>query len=191
MEQEKLEVQESLSIISEMISNTKYNISQDKIIYLMWGYSVAISAIANYLLQYQLGVENSWWVWASMPILGIINAVYFSKKKRKSTVFSFTDRALVSVWRAFILALFIFLFASPQLGWNGIYPVLMVLYGIGTAATGGIIKFKALTIGGYLSMLVGLAAFYVGFETQLLLLALSVLVSFIIPGHLLPTKLNS
>ncbi|WMN07406.1 hypothetical protein QYS48_28660 [Marivirga arenosa] len=85
-----------------------------------------------------------------------------------------------------MVALIIFLFASPVLGWDGIYPVLMVLYGIGTASTGGIIKFKALSIGGYVSMFIGLVAFYLGFEIQLFLLALSVMVSFIIPGHLLP-----
>jgi hypothetical protein len=190
MEQEKLKVEESLNIISEMISTTKYNISQDKFIYLMWGYAVAFSAMAHYVLQYQLGFEMAWLVWFTMPIAGIYNGIYFSRKKNKARVFSFTDRALASIWRAFVAALFVFLFASPALGWDGIYPVLMVLYGIGTASTGGIIKFKALTVGGYISMLVGLAAFYFTFETQLFLLSLSVIVSFIIPGHLLPKKLN-
>jgi hypothetical protein len=190
MEQEKLKIEESLNIISEMISKTKYNISEDKFIYLMWGYAVTISAMAHYVLQYQLGYEMAWIVWFTMPIAGIINGIYFSRKKKSARVFSFTDRALASVWKAFIAALFVFLFASPALGWNGIYPVLMVLYGIGTASTGGIIKFKALSVGGYLSMLVGFAAFYVGFEMQLFLLSLSVIVSFIVPGHLLPKKLN-
>ncbi|ADR23074.1 hypothetical protein MATR_30770 [Marivirga tractuosa] len=190
MEQDKLKVEESLNIISEMISTTKYNISQDKVIYLMWGYAVAVSSMTHYVLQYQFGIEMAWLVWLTMPIAGIINGIYFSRKKKKARVVSFTDRALASVWKAFIAALFVFLFASPALGWNGIYPVLMVLYGIGTASTGGIIKFKALSVGGYLSMLVGFAAFYFGFETQLFLLSLSVIVSFIIPGHLLPKKLN-
>lgn len=190
MEQEKLKVEDSLNIISEMISTTKYNISQDKFIYLMWGYAVAVSAMVQYVLQYQLGFEMAWLVWFTMPIAGIYNGIYFSRKKKKARVSSFTDRALASVWKSFVAALFVFLFASPALGWNGIYPVLMVLYGIGTASTGGIIKYKPLTVGGYLSMLVGFAAFYFGFETQLFLLSLSVIVSFIIPGHLLPKKLN-
>lgn len=190
MEQEKLKVEESLSIISEMISTTKYNISQDKFIYLMWGYAVAFSSMAHYVLQYQLGVKMAWLVWFTMPVAGIVNAIYFSRKKKSARVFSFTDRALASVWKSFVAALFIFLFASPALGWDGVYPILMVLYGIGTASTGGIIKFRALSIGGYLSMLVGFAAFYLGFEIQLFLLSLSVIFSFIIPGHLLPKKLN-
>jgi hypothetical protein len=191
MGQEKLKVEDSLNIISEMINTTKYNISQDKFIYLMWGYSVALSAMAHYVLQFQFGIEMAWIVWVTMPIAGIVNGIYFSRKKKNARVFSFTDRALASIWKAFIAALLVFLFAAPALGWEGIYPVLMVLYGIGTASTGGIIKYKALSVGGYLSMLVGFAAFYLGFEIQLFLLSLSVIVSFIIPGHLLPKNLNA
>jgi ABC-type iron transport system FetAB permease component len=136
MEQEKLKVEESLNIISEMISATKYNISQDKVIYLMWGYAVAISAMAHYLLQYQFGVENAWLVWLTMPIAGIYNGIYFSRKKKDAKVISFTDRALASIWKTFI------------------------------------------------------AALYFGFEIQLFLLSLSVIFSFIIPGHLLPKELK-
>ena len=190
MGKERLKVEDSLNIISEMINTTKYNISQDKFIYLMWGYSVALSAMAHYFLQFQFGIEMAWIVWFTMPIAGIVNGIYFSRKKKNARVFSFTDRALASIWKAFIAALFVFLFGAPALGWEGIYPVLMVLYGIGTASTGGIIKYKALSVGGYLSMLVGFAAFYLGFEIQLFLLSLSVIVSFIIPGHLLPKNLN-
>jgi hypothetical protein len=111
MEQEELKVEDSLKIISEMINTTKYNISEDRFIYLMWGYAVAFSAMANYVLQYQLGIEMGWLVWLSMPIAGIVNAIYFSRRKKKARAFSFTDRALASVWRAFVAAMFIFLFA--------------------------------------------------------------------------------
>lgn len=188
MEQEKLKVEESISIITQMVNTTKYNISEDKSIYLMWGYAVALSAITQYVLQFQLNVDMAWLVWFTMPVAGIVNAIYFGRKKKKATAISFTDRALSSIWKAFVVALIIFLLASPVLGWDGIYPILMVLYGIGSASTGGIIKFRALSVGGYISMVIGLAAFYLSFEIQLFLLSLSVLVSFIIPGHLLPKK---
>jgi hypothetical protein len=190
MKQNKLKLEESLNIISEMINTTKYNISEDRFIYLMWGYAVAGSAMINYIFQYQLNIEEGWYVWLTMPIAGIVNGVYFSRKKNKAKVVSFTDRALGSVWISFLVALVIFLVASTQLGWDAIYPVLMVLYGVGTASTGGIIKFKPLTIGGYLSMLIGLVAFYVEFEIQLFLISLSVICCYIVPGHLLPKKLN-
>ena len=183
-----MNMEDSIKIISEMVNHTKYNIGRDKPIYLMWGYAVALSAFTHYLLAFQFGVAMPWLVWLSMPIAGLINTIYFSKQKKKAQALSFTDRTLGSVWTAFIAALLVFLLASPQLGWQGVYPVLMVLYGIGTATTGGVIRYTPLKVGGYLSMLIGLIAFYLTFELQLFLLSLSVLVSFVIPGHLLPKK---
>ena len=61
----------------------------------------------------------------------------------------------------------------------------MILYGVGTVSSGGILKFKPLVFGGYLSMVIGLAAFYTPYEYQFILLAAAVTVSYIIPGHLL------
>jgi hypothetical protein len=188
METKELSGNDSLKIIMEMVQSTKYNIAQDKFIYLMWGYAVSISAMAHYVLQFQLEIAMAPVVWLTMPVAGIVTGIYYAKKKKRATAKTFTDRALTGVWTSFIVALLIFLFASPELGWNGVYPVLMVLYGIGTSTTGTIIKFKPLVIGGYLSMIVGLIAFYMPFEIQLFLLAIAVIVSYVIPGHLLPKK---
>jgi hypothetical protein len=181
---------ESLKLITDMVQSTRYNIAQDKIIYLMWGYATSFAVLTHYLLQFQFNIKMAWLVWLLMPFVGVYNAIYFSKKKRSSRVKTFTDRALGAIWGSFIAALFIFLFASPKIGWATIYPIFMVLYGIGTSSTGGIIKFKPLIYGGYLSMLIGLVAFYVPFEIQFPLLALAILVSYVIPGHLLPKALN-
>ncbi|WMN07407.1 hypothetical protein QYS48_28665 [Marivirga arenosa] len=83
MEQDNLKVEESLNIISQMVNTTRYNISEDKIIYLMWGYAVALSAITQYILQYQLNVEMAWLVWLTMPIAGVVNGIYFGRKRKR------------------------------------------------------------------------------------------------------------
>ncbi|WP_439482676.1 hypothetical protein [Cyclobacterium plantarum] len=186
MTSQHLKAEESLHIITEMIKSTRYNISEDKIIYLMWGYAVALSGIIHYLLEFNLRYQRAWLVWISMPVIGIISGIYYSKKNKRARQKSFTDRALASLWISLVIGFFVLLFASPAIGWSGIYPVFMLLYGIGTATTGGIIKFRPLVIGGLLSMALSLFAFYIGFEYQLLLIALAVIVSYIIPGHLMP-----
>jgi len=190
MNQQELSNQDSIKIIMEMVQSTKYNIARDKVIYLMWGYLVAISSLAHYVLQFQLEISQAYYVWLSMPVAGIITGIYYGRKKKHSTAKTFTDRAMSSIWIAFIVALIIFLLASPQIGWGAVYPIFMVLYGIGTSTSGGIMKFKPLVIGGYLSMGVGLLAFYQPFDIQLFLLALAVIVSYVIPGHLLPKAQN-
>ena len=68
------------------------------------------------------------------------------------------------------------------------YPLIMVIYGIGTWVSGGILKFAPLIIGGVICWILAGMAFYFPFNIQLLLLAMSILLSYIIPGHLLKFK---
>ncbi|MBK6263580.1 hypothetical protein JKA74_00920 [Marivirga sp. S37H4] len=185
MEQEKLEVNQSLNIISEMITASRYNLAEDRIIYLMWGYAVAISAIIHYILQFQLGIKEAYYVWFSMPVLGIIQTIYFAKKKKRKRVHTYVNRALSYIWLGFVLVLISLLIISPQISWGGVYPVFMFLYGIATISTAGVIKFKPLAIGGVISICCGIIAAYLAFEYQLLLLSMAIICSFVIPGHLL------
>ncbi|WKK75822.2 hypothetical protein QYS49_31115 [Marivirga salinae] len=185
MEQEKLKVEESLNIISEMVNSSKYNLSEDKGIYLMWGYAVAISAIIHYILQFHLEFKEAHYVWLSMPVLGVINTVYFARKSKKKKVYTYIDRALSYIWLGFLFVILALLVISPQFGMNVVYPIFMFLYGIATISTAGIIKFKPLAIGGVISVLCGIVAAYLNFEYQILLLAFAIVCSFVIPGHLL------
>jgi hypothetical protein len=185
MEQEKLKVEESLNIISEMVSSTKYNLSEDRGIYLMWGYAVAISAIIHYVWQFQLEFTDAHYVWFGMPILGVVNMIYFARKKKKKGVRTYVERALSYIWLAFLFVLLSLITISTQLSWSGVYPVFMFMYGMATISTAGIIKFKPLAIGGVASIISGIFAAFMTFEYQLLLLAFAIICSFVIPGHLL------
>ncbi len=185
MKNKDLEINESLKIISEMVSASKHNLAEDSIIYLMWGYGVAISAIAHYLLQYHMGINEAYYVWISMPLLGIINTIYFARKEKKKKVHTYINRAMAYIWLGFLLVILSLLAISPKLNWNGVYPVFMFLYGMATISSAGILKFKPLAIGGVISILLGIFAAYLAFEFQLLLLSLAIICSFVVPGHLL------
>ena len=65
------------------------------------------------------------------------------------------------------------------------YPFILILYGIGTFISGNILRFPLLIAGGIACWVLSLISFYVSFEYQLLLIALAVLLSYIIPGHVL------
>jgi hypothetical protein len=185
MEQDKLKVEESLNIISEMVNSSRYNLAEDRVIYLMWGYGVAVSAVIHYILQFHLEFKEAYFVWLSMPILGIINTIYYARKSKKKKVHTYIDRALSYIWLGFLFVILSLLVISPQLSWNGVYPVFMFLYGIATISTAGILKFKPLAFGGVISILCGIVAAYLVFEYQILLLAFAIVCSFVIPGHLL------
>lgn len=190
MEKRQLTTDESLQIIRDMVSKTKHNIAADKIVYLMWGYTVAFCSLLHYSLLVVIGVDPNIapLVWLSMPLLGIIHGFYFRKRNKNRHVKTHIDRALSSVWLSFIAALLVFLFSAPVVGWQVVYPMLMVLYGIGASTSGGILNFKPLIIGGALSMAIGFISFHMDFEIQLLLLATAIIISFVLPAHQLPKE---
>jgi len=68
------------------------------------------------------------------------------------------------------------------------YPLIMIIYGFGTWVSGGVLKYAPLIIGGVICWVLAGIAFYFPFNVQILLLALSILIAYIIPGHMLKIK---
>lgn len=180
----ELNENESLAIISSMIASTKRKLSNDSIHYLLWGWSVLLAALAHYFLL-RSGHEQPYLSWLLMPITGIAAIFVGMRQKRTQHVKTHIDTAMQYVWMGFLIMLLLTLAISPKIGFETSYPLLMWLYGLGTFISGGILKFKPMWIGGLLSFALGTVAFFLAFEQQLLLLAAAIMVSYIIPGHLL------
>ena len=122
-----------------------------------------------------------------MPLGGIVACVYgFTKRKKDlNRVKTFVDRAMAYVWIAFGVSLLIVLASGTKIGFEKIYPFILLIYGVGTFITGGIIKMKLLIFGGICCWVLSIIAFYVTFDVQLLLLAASIVIAYIVPGHVL------
>jgi hypothetical protein len=97
---------------------------------------------------------------------------------------------MMFTWIAFGASLFIVLTLGGKVGWEVTYPVVILLYGIGTFISGGVLRFLPLILGGIACWVISCIAFFVSFDIQLLLLAGSLLVAYIIPGHLLKYNYN-
>ena len=68
------------------------------------------------------------------------------------------------------------------------YPLIMIVYGTMLFTIGGCLQFKPLIIGGIINWLLAIAAFFVAFDMQLLIIAVAVLSGYIIPGYLLSKR---
>ena len=75
-----------------------------------------------------------------------------------------------------------------MIGAAAVYPIIIVLYGIGTFVSGGALKFMPLKAGGIVCWILAVIAIRVDFEYQLLLIAAAVLIAYLIPGYLLKQK---
>ena len=69
--------------------------------------------------------------------------------------------------------------------WENAFTYYILLYAIGTFVTGKLIKFKPLIIGGSINFVLAIVCSRLPFDYQLLLGAAAILISYIIPGHLL------
>ena len=179
--------QESLLLIGQMIRNAKKTVRENGFIFLLWGWLVMVASLSNYLMAFVLNLgEIAYLPWPVLMIAGgIITGIYSSRQSKKARVKTYIDDSMKFLWIAFGAALFFTLVYMSKVGPEVAYPFIMVLYGVGTFVSGGILKFKPLIWGGICCWVIAIAATYFDFQYQLLLLALSVLVSYIIPGHIL------
>jgi hypothetical protein len=182
----KLSEAQSFDIIQKMINTVKTEIDDNSFYNLLWGWLVFLASLGHFLLL-RTGYAHPYITWALMPAGGIVTMVYAFRHERHKKVRTYLDDLMKYVLIAFLVSLGLVLFFMSRLQLNT-YPMVMMVYGIWLFISGGTIRFKPLMIGGVINWLLSMAAFFVAFDTQLLLLALAVLSGYIIPGYLFRAK---
>jgi hypothetical protein len=76
-------------------------------------------------------------------------------------------------------------FIFARLGWQDCYSFYIVMYAIGSFVSGRALKFSPLVWGSVGCWLLAIISTFTSFDVNILLGALAVLISYIIPGHLL------
>jgi hypothetical protein len=183
--------EESLLIIRSMIDTAKEGIRDNGFMYLLWGWLVFVAAIGNYVMMKFTTFEHPYVTWPVLMISGgIVSTIYGFRKSKTVRVRTYVDTSFSYLWSAYGISLFMVLFFTFKLGLENAYPIIMILYAIGTFVSGGILRFKPLIFGGIACWVLAAVSFFLPFEFQLLTLALSVLLAYIIPGHLLKISYN-
>lgn len=187
MENEKqLSESESMQVIQQMISTAKNELVDDSFYFIFWGWLVFAASIGHYLL-WKIGFGQPYLVWWLMPVGGIITFIYGKRQNKKQRVKSYVDEVMKYVLIAFFVSMVIVLVFQGKLEMNT-YPMLMMVYAIQLFVWGGALRFSPLIVGGIINWALGIAAFFVTFDIQLLLIAAAVLTGFAIPGHLLKSR---
>jgi hypothetical protein len=183
MEEKNITEQESILIIQQMIGKSKQRLHDRSKYFLMWGFAVFGCAITQYILL-KLLWQHTQRIWLLMPVMLVIHLALARKEIKREHVTTYNSQAIRSLWIALGISFGILSVFSARMSFNMI-PFLILFYGIGTFTTGRIIQFKPLIIGGLLCFILSVVINYIDGAEQLLILALSVLVSYIIPAILL------
>jgi hypothetical protein len=177
-----------LALIADMINIARKEYSDNSFIYLVWGWVVCLASLAEYVLL-KMGKEYHPAVWLVMIPTAIVQIIMSARQNKRERVKTHMDKIIGYVWIAVGVSLGVVLCSMSVMQLSA-YPVLILLYGIGTFVSGGIMNLKPMKIGAICCWVLGLVAFHVPFEYQLLLLSLSLILSYIIPGHLLKNRFS-
>jgi hypothetical protein len=181
---------DSLRVITEMIENSRAKIRDNGFFYLLWGWLVLIASLSNFVLL-QIEYEQAWLPW---PILmfggGIVSGIAGYRLGKKTKVKTMFDTTMIYLWYGFLVTLFLILFTAGfgKISWNVTNTLIIALYGLGTFVSGGVLKFKPLIIGGIFSWGIAVPTLFIPEIYSLLMVALSIIVAYLIPGYMLNTR---
>lgn len=181
---------EQLEYIERMIASAKVNMAESSIFYLIWGWLAVLAAIIQlYVLNYTAYYSISWLSWpVLMSTAGIISWVVARKKNSKKRFKTQVESFMVYLWMGIIVTLVLVLLMMVKIQASGAYPIVILLYGLGTFVSGSVLKFKPLILGGIACWLLGYLAIYSDFNTQILLIIVALVLSYIVPGHILSAQ---
>ncbi len=186
MEKELLP-QESLSIIQNMIDKTKHSLSDGSHYFLLWGYAVFLGCIIQYSLL-AIGFHEHYYAWSIILVAIVIHNIFIFRDSKKQKVVTFIEEANGQLWMGIGIAFGVMAIMFLKVGYQYCFPFYILFYGLGSFICGKLIKFKPLVIGGIVCYTLAAISVFANYPTQILITAFSILISYIIPGHLLRAK---
>lgn len=191
MEDKKLNEQESLELITRMIQNSKRNLEVGSgNIFLLWGYLGAVVPLVIFVLVL-LTKNHAWnWLWFLIPLVGW-PMQYIMQKKEGKPVITYTDKALMAVWRTIgtmgMLGVFWLCLNVDNMGL--MMPGVILVMALGVAVTGCLIESKFMVNSAYFSFGLALAAsviWIVGearWNLYYILFSVCFVTMLVVPGH--------
>ena len=189
MNDEKFSAEQSLQVIQSMIQKAKQDVIRDSFYFLLWGWLVFITAILNFTLMKFTDFKQPYIVWNIMwigVIASIVKGVRESRSEKVKTYLGETMKYF-GISMAIIYCSLAFIFGKYDL-WHYSFPFYILIYAAACFFMGSIMQFNLLKWTGLLCIPIMVVSVFVNYEMQLLLLALAVLLSYIIPGHVLSAK---
>lgn len=182
-EQSDMTATQSLDIITRMIREAQGNIRKNSFYYLLWGWVVALANLGVFVLLL-VGVPNPYWVWLiALPAWAFTMFRGF-REGRNSRARTHLDRINGMLWMMFGFTIFCIIFFGYKINFQ-INPIIMLVSAIPTFASGIIIRFRPLIMGGISFLVMGVICFLVPWQMQFLIGALAVAIGFLVPGYMI------
>ena len=182
---------EELDIISQMRGEVmSHRELTGANLFLAWGYPTVLVLLVEFAALLIWNEDWCAWLWAGIPLIGTPLMIYFLNEDYERTHRRTLEQNIILVMWIFIG--FASCVGGAAMGFSGVFQqaffaYLSLLCGMGCFMTGIILHFRPKTICGILaSLLSAVPLFFQGdlWPWQLLVTAVTITISLIIPGHL-------
>ena len=185
--EDQLTEQQSLKLISEMISKVKRSYVTKGIASIVWGILIIVCSLLTWA-QIQFKFDMGFDVWL-LVLAAVIPQIFFSiKEKRQKNFVSHDEQTMQYLWSTFGICIFILSFYNSKFGNEHTTTLYMMMYGIPTFITGGIFRFRPMILGGLVCWILSVISVYTPFSTNMLFMACCGLFAWLIPGIILWRK---
>lgn len=181
--------EQSLQVIQSMIEKAKHDVANNSFYLLLWGWLIFIAALLNFGLMKFTSFEQPYLAWNLVWIGAIASIVKGAKDSKKIAVKTFVGETMkvFGISQGILYFGLAFFFGKFDL-WAISFPLYILVYAVTCFFMGALMQFPLLKLTGLLCLPIMVIAMYVSFDWQLLLMALAILLSYIIPGHVLNAK---
>jgi len=181
--------EQSLQVIQSMIEKAKHDVANNSFYLLLWGWLIFIAALLNFGLMKFTSFEQPYLAWNLVWIGAIASIVKGVKDSKKIAVKTFVGETMkvFGISQGILYFGLAFFFGKFDL-WAISFPLYILVYAVTCFFMGALMQFPLLKLTGLLCLPIMVIAVYVSFDWQLFLMALAILISYIVPGHVLNAK---
>jgi phosphatidylglycerophosphatase A len=190
MEEKKLSEEESLKIITEMISKAKSDYRESGVSALLWGAIITICSIVSFLGAYfeMPFLNNIWW----LTIVAVVFQIIFSiRENRKRKFKTNNEDAMGGIWISFGIAMFLFSYFVNTGNVDHANSIFLITYGIPTFATGFTRRFKPMIFGGIICWILAILNIYTPAPYNILYNAVAAQMAWFVPGLILRKRCSN
>lgn len=185
---DELTPKESLSLINEMIDGAKARMNENGFIYLFWGWLIIICAAGQLVLLNMGYYEINYYPYFLAIPGGIYTAVIESRKNRDKNSSNYTDTIMSGIWITAGLNIFIIAFIFSSVLKMSPVPFILIVLALATVVSGTVIRFKPLIWGGIVCNAAGIAAVFLPYAYDPVLVIIAIIAADLVPGYMLRNK---
>jgi hypothetical protein len=186
-EEKSLSPEESLQLITDAITRTKESIRENSFPFLLWGWLITAASFSFFLLHQYTLFQYYFLPFPVLAIAGVLVTIFYYRKRISSSTVSYLSNFLYRMWLVLGISFFVVVFIS--ISQNHLpFTYTLVIAAIGTLASGLIMKFKPLIIGGTIFFAAAIVSVYVADDYKVLLHGVAIIFGYLVPGYLLKSS---